>query len=164
MRTGPTDDVAILIRGSAADAAVTVRGVKATAGSVPYAIYLVLDATAPAEALNRAAAIRTECLLLFLDAGVTPVGTSWLTEMTAAVSAPDVAAAIATWADDRGPVAGLLVRREAFDLLGGFDADRHPTAGYTEDLLARFLYHGLECMAPAGAVFLAGSPQLRRAG
>lgn len=156
--------MAILIRGSAADAAVTVRGVKATAGPVPHAVYLVLDSTTPAEALNRAAAVRTERLILFLDAGVIPVGRNWLTDMTAAVAAPDVAAAIATWADDRGPVAGLLVRREAFDLLGGFDADRHPTAGYTEDLLARFLYHGLECVAPAGAVFLAGSPQLRRAG
>ena len=159
----PTPAVAVLIRGTAADAAVTVRAVRADTTYTPRAVYLVLDAP-PAEALNQAAAVRGEPLLAFLDAGLSPTHPDWLTRMVARLDRPAVAAAVGTLATTAGKLAGLLVRHDTFDLLGGFDADRHPNAGFVEDFLARLIGMGAECVAAAGVEFLAGSAQLKRAG
>lgn len=155
--------VAILVRGTAADAAVTVRAVKADTSYAPRSVYLILD-NPPAEALNQAAAVKGEPLLLFLDAGLSPTHPDWLARMAAKLDRPAVGAVVGTLAAAGGTVAGLLVRRDTFELLGGFDADRHPTAGFVEDFLARLFGFGLECVAAAGVEFLAGSAQLKRAG
>ena len=154
--------VAVLIRGPATAAAVTVRAVRATAG-VPVSVYLVLEPH-PAEAFNRAAAVRTESHLLFLDGGLSPSHPDWLARMLARLDRPGVGGVVGTLATETGALAGLLVTRDTFDLLGGFDADRHPDAGFTEDFLARLLGFGLDCVAADGVEFLAGTPQLRRAG
>lgn len=158
----PTPAVAVLIRGSATAAAATVRAVRADTSYTPRTVYLVLDAP-PAEALNQAAAVRGEPLLLFLDAGLCPLHPDWLTRLVARLDRPTVGAAVGMLAT-AGKLAGLLVRRDTFDLLGGFDADRHPDAGYVEDFLARLIGLGSECVAAAGVEFLAGSAQLKRAG
>jgi hypothetical protein len=158
--------VAVLIRGPAPDAAITVRGVRATAGHHPHTVYLVLDDSAPAEALNRTAAVRTENLLLILDAGLTPTAPNWLAAMATAVAACGVGAAVGTRVGGAGPpVAGLLTKRGVFDLLGGFDADRFAHSGYVEDYLARLIGLGSECVAPAAATFRIVPPvPLERAG
>lgn len=157
MPAAPT--VAVLVRGAAADAAVTVRAVR-TSADRPHAVYLLLDPDSPAEAFNRAASVRTEPHLLFLEAGVVPAGSGWLSGLTDAVGG-QVGAAIGSIGGQR--VCGLLTNREVFDLLGGFDADR-TESGYLEDYLARLIGLGYECVAPAAARFLAGPPQLLRAG
>ncbi len=149
---------AVLVCGPPPAAAVTTRAVRASADR-PHAVYLTLDATSPAEGFNRAAAVRTEGHLLFLEAGLVPAGSGWLSAMLDAVGG-GVAAAVGT---AEGRVAGVLVAREVFDLLGGFDADRRSPGGYLEDFLARLIGLGYECVAPAAAVFLA-PPPLRRAG
>ena len=159
----PTPAVAVLIRGFATAAAATVRAVRADTSYTPRTIYLVLDAP-PAEALNQAAAVRGEPLLLFLDAGLCPLHPDWLTRLVARLDQPAVGAAVGTLATTAGKLAGLLVRRDTFDLLGGFDADRHPDAGFVEDFLARLIGLGSECVLAAGVEFLAGSAQLKRAG
>jgi hypothetical protein len=151
--------IAVLVRGTAADAAVTVRGVR-TSADRPHAVYLLLDPDPPAEAFNRAAAVRTEPHLLFLEAGVVPAGHGWLSGLADSLHGP-VAAAVATL-DGDNRVCGLLTTREVFDLLGGFDADR--PGGHVEDYLARLIGLGYECVAPSAARFLAGRPQLRKAG
>jgi hypothetical protein len=157
--------VAVVIRGASSDAVVTVRGVKSTPAGVPFDVYLVLDAVAPAEALNRTAAVRTEDLILFLDAGLIPTTPNWLKRMADAVATENVGVAVGTLAgDDGSTLAGMLTRRDVFDLLGGFDADRFARSGYLEDYLSRVIGLGYECVAPAEAVFLAGSAQLKRAG
>ncbi len=158
----PTPAVAVLIRGSATAAAATVRAVRADTSYTPRTVYLVLDAP-PAEALNQAAAVRGEPLLLFLDAGLCPLHPDWLTRLVARLDRPTVGAAVGMLAT-AGKLAGLLVRRDTFDLLGGFDADRHPDAGFVEDFLARLIGLGSECVAAEGVEFLAGSAQLKRAG
>lgn len=157
--------VAVLVRGSAPVAAATVRAVHATAG-LPHAVYLLLDPSSPAEVFNRAAAVRTEPYLLFLDAGLVPAGTGWLGSMVDALGGR-VAAAVGTVHADAGAgdqVRGLLVDHAVFDLLGGFDADRDAVDGYVEEFLARLVGLGYECVAPLAAEFLAGPPQLKRAG
>lgn len=156
--TAPT--VAVLVRGAAADATVTVRAVR-TSADRPHAVYLLLDPDAPAEAFNRAASVRTEPHLLFLEAGVVPAGSGWLSGMAEAVTGR-VAAAVGSIEGSR--VCGLLTDRGVFDLLGGFDADRVGAGGYLEDYLARLIGLGYECVAPAAARFLAGPPQMLRAG
>lgn len=163
----PVPAVAVLVRGAAADAAVTVRAVKADTSYSPRSVYLILDNlldNPPAEALNQAAAVKGEPLLLFLDAGLSPTHPDWLTRMVAKLDRPAVGAVVGTLATTGGTVAGLLVRRDTFELLGGFDADRHPTTGFVEDFLARLFGFGLECVAATGVEFLAGSAQLKRAG
>lgn len=155
--------VAILVRGTVADAAVTVRAVKADTSYSPRSVYLILDHP-PAEALNQAAAVKGEPLLLFLDAGLSPTHPDWLARMVTKLDRAAVGAVVGTLATAAGTVAGLLVRRDTFELLGGFDADRHPTTGFVEDFLARLFGFGLECVAAAGVEFLAGSAQLKRAG
>jgi hypothetical protein len=156
--------VAIVIRGSAADAAVTVRGIRTMPAGTPFEVYLVLDGTAVTEALNRAVAVRTEDLILFLDAGLTPVEPNWLKRMVHACDQENVGAAVGTTLDESDTAfAGLMTRREVFDLLGGLDADRHPTNGY-QDYLTRLIGLGYECVAPGQVEFLAGSAQLKRAG
>ena len=155
----PAPPVAVLVCGTPASAAATARGVRASADR-PHAVYFVLDPDTPAEGFNRAAAVRTEPHLLFLEGGVVPAGGGWLGAMLDAIGG-NVAAAVGS-AD--GKVAGVLVARGVFDLLGGFDADRRNPGGYVEDFLARLIGLGYECVAPAAAGFLAGSPQLRRAG
>ena len=155
--------VAVLVCGPPASAAATARGVRGSADR-PHAVYLVLDPDSPAEGFNRAAAVRTEEHLLFLEGGLVPAGAGWLGAMRDAVGGP-VAAAVGTVRTGDGERAGgLLVERGVFDLLGGFDADRTGPGGYVEDFLARLIGLGRECVAPAAAVFLAGSDQLRRAG
>jgi hypothetical protein len=158
MPTAPT--VAVLVRGAAADAAVTVRAVR-TSADRPHAVYLLLDPDAPAEAFNRAASVRTEPHLLVLEAGVVPAGSGWLSGLTDVVGGK-VGAAIGSI--DGQKVCGLLTNRDVFDLLGGFDADRVGATGYLEDYLARLIGLGYECVAPAAARFLAGPPPLLRAG
>lgn len=158
MPTAPT--VAVLVRGAAADAAVTVRAVR-TSADRPHTVYLLLDPDAPAEAFNRAASVRTEPHLLFLEAGVVPAAPGWLSGLTDAVGGK-VGAALGTIEGNR--VCGLLTDRGVFDLLGGFDADRVWAGGYLEDYLARLIGLGYECVAPSAARFLAGPPPLLRAG
>lgn len=157
-----TAAVAVLVRGAAADAAVTVRAVR-TSADRPHSVYLLLDPDPPAEAFNRAAAVRTEPHLLFLEAGVVPAGAGWLGALTDALRG-SVAAAVCTLAEPGERVCGLLTRADVFDVLGGFDADRAGRGGHVEDYLARLIGHGYECVAPSGARFLAGRPQLRKAG
>jgi len=156
-----TPAVAVLIRGSAADAAVTVRAVRANTDYAPRAVYLVLDGP-PAEALNQAAAVRGEPVLAFLDAGLAPARSDWLTRMVARLTPMAVGGVVGTLAPAVGTLAGLVVRHDTFDLLGGFDADRHPDAGFIEDFLARLIGLGSECVAADGVEFLAGSSQLFR--
>ncbi len=159
---GLTPTVAVLVRGAAADAAVTVRAVR-TSADRPHVVYLILDPDSPAEALNRAAAVRTEPHLLFLEAGVVPAGGGWLGGLLDALGGP-VAAAVCGLHGSTERLCGLLTRRDVFDLLGGFDADRTTAGGHIEDYLARLIGHGYECVAPSAAHFLAGHPQLRKAG
>lgn len=154
--------VAVLVRGAAADAAVTVRAVRNSADR-PHTVYLILDPDTPAEAFNRAAAVRTEPHLLFLEAGVVPAGPGWLSSLTDSLSG-QVAAAVCPLQNTGERLCGLLTRRDVFDLLGGFDADRAGTGGHLEDYLARLIGLGYECVAPAAARFLAGHPQLRKVG
>lgn len=131
---------------------------------VPFVVYLVLDAAAPTEALNRTAAVRTEDLILFLDAGLTPTAPNWLKRMAVTLEQENVGAAVGTpLAESETAFAGLMTRREVFDLLGGFDADRYPTNGH-QDYLTRLIGMGYECVAPADVAFLAGAAQLKRAG
>jgi hypothetical protein len=162
MPPAPTPAVAVLVRGAAADAAVTVRAVR-TSADRPHAVYLLLDPDTPAEAFNRAAAVRTERFLLFLEAGVVPAGPGWLGGLVDALGGP-VAAAVCSLDGSADRLCGLLTRREVFDLIGGFDPDRAGDGGHVEDYLARLIGHGYECVAPAAARFLAGHPQLRKAG
>lgn len=162
MPTALAPAVAVIVRGAAADAAVTVRAVRTTADR-PHAVYLILDPDSPAEAFNRAAAVRTEPHLLFLEAGVVPAGGGWLGALSDTLTGP-VAAAVCTLAGSTDRLCGLLTRRDVFDLLGGFDADRTTAGGHLEDYLARLIGHGYECVAPTAAHFLAGHPQLRKAG
>lgn len=154
--------VAVLVRGAAVDAAVTVRAVR-TSADRPHAVYLLLDPDPPAEAFNRAAAVRTEPHLLFLEAGVVPAGPGWLGGLLDAIGGP-VTAAVGTVEGQADQVCGLLTTRDVFDLLGGFDADRAGPGGHVEDYLARLIGLGYECVAPAAARFLAGRPSLRKAG
>lgn len=153
--------IAVLVRGAAADAAVTVRAVR-TSADRPHAVYLILDPDSPAEAFNRAAAVRTEPHLLFLEAGVVPAGPGWLSSLTDALGGQVAAAVCPLQGGER--LCGLLTRRDVFDLLGGFDADRAGAGGHLEDYLARLIGLGYECVAPSAARFLAGHPQLRKAG
>lgn len=157
----PTPAVAVLIRGAAADAAVTVRAVRANTDYAAHAVYLVLDGP-PAEALNQAAAVRGEPLLAVLDAGLAPARSDWLSRMVARLDSPAVGAVVGILAPADGSLAGLLVRHDTFDLLGGFDADRFPHVGFVEDFLARLIGLGSECVAADGVEFLAGSSQLLR--
>ena len=71
---GPDDgpSVAVVVRGTAGEAARTVRSVKQITAYRRFNIYLVIDSAPPADALNRIAAGRTEDYLLFLEAGVQP--------------------------------------------------------------------------------------------
>jgi hypothetical protein len=126
-------------------------------------VYLLLDPDPPAEAFNRAAAVRAEPLLLFLEAGVVPAGPNWLGGLVGALGG-SVAAAVCSLDGSAGRLCGLLTRREVFDLVGGFDPDRAGDGGHVEDYLARLIGHGYECVAPTAARFLAGHPQLRKAG
>ncbi|MCU0706590.1 MAG: hypothetical protein MUF18_21755 [Fimbriiglobus sp.] len=157
----PNPAIAVLIRGAAADAAVTVRAVRSTADR-PHAVYLLLDPDPPAEAFNRAAAVRSEPFLLFLEAGVVPAGPGWLGGLLDALSGTAAAAVCSLHGGSR--LCGLLTRADVFDRLGGFDVDRAGAGGHLEDYLARLIGHGYECVAPSAAVFLAGHPQLRKAG
>lgn len=161
----PATSVAVVIRGPADLAAVTVRGLKAVPAGTPFDVYLVLDAAAPAEALNRTAAVRTEDLILFLDAGLAPAVPDWLKRLADAAAGDQVGGVIVTRGDDpRSAVAGLLTRRTAFDLLGGFDADRCARSGYVEDYLARLIGLGYECVAPADVAFRDSPHPLKQAG
>ncbi|MDB5314041.1 MAG: glycosyl transferase group 1 [Gemmataceae bacterium] len=92
---GPDDGpaVAVVIRGDAAAARRTVRAVRQTTAYRNYTDYLVIDEAAPAEALNRMAAGRTEDLLLFLEAGVEPADPRWLSRLVANLGLPGVGAA-----------------------------------------------------------------------
>jgi O-antigen biosynthesis protein len=157
--------VAVVIRGPARDATTTVRSVKSIPAGIPFEIYLVLDPSDPAEALNRTAAVRTEDLILFLDAGLTPIAPNWLLRMVDAIWPDGIAAALGQRTEEsEGAFAGLLTRRDIFDLLGGFDADRYATSGYQDDYLTRMIGMGFECVAPTDVLFLAGAQQLKRAG
>jgi hypothetical protein len=154
--------VAVLIHGSAADAADTVRGLKAVPAGLPFTPYLAVDAATPAEALNRLAAVRTEGLLLFLRGGVGPTLPNWLARLVAAVEPVAVGAAVMPAADDS--LDGLLTKRAVFDLLGGFDADRCGRGGHLEDYLSRVIGLGYECVAPGGVEVRPVRPPLKRAG
>ncbi|MBY0512472.1 MAG: glycosyltransferase, partial [Gemmataceae bacterium] len=88
---GPS--VAVIIRGEADAARRTVRALRANTAYRTFTDYLVVDAAAPAEALNRMAAGRTEDLLLFLEAGTEPAEPRWLSRLVANLGVPGVGAA-----------------------------------------------------------------------
>ncbi len=88
---GPT--VAVVVHGPAAAAGITSRAVKATTNYSAFTTYLVLDDTAPADALNRMAAARTEDVLVFLEAGIEPADPDWLGRLVAYLALPGVGAA-----------------------------------------------------------------------
>jgi glycosyltransferase involved in cell wall biosynthesis/GT2 family glycosyltransferase len=194
---GPDDgpSVAVVVRGGAEDAARTVRAVKQTTAYRNYTVYLVIDSAAPADALNRIAAGRSEELLLFLEAGVEPADPRWLSRLVAHLRLPGVGAigglirngegkivsagtvlgmVDGTAPDDsfRGqkpdpvsyyfyaevartvsaPSRGcLLTRRELFDRVGGFDADRFGRTLYDVDVCLRLAGMGLRSVHVGGA-------------
>ena len=63
------------------------RAIKADTSYAPRSVYLILD-NPPAEALNQAAAVKGEPLLLFLDAGLSPTHPDWLARMVAKLDRP----------------------------------------------------------------------------
>lgn len=153
--------VAVLVRGSAQAATQSVRALRALTHYPTWFIYLVLDDTPAAEAYNRVSSQCDEELLLFWEAGLAPTSGSWLERMVLALNNPKVGAAVGmVFAEIGSPIAGLLTKRDLFDLLGHFDGDRFPACGYLEDYLVRLLGLGSECVAVADAEFLAGAPQL----
>jgi len=79
--TGPT--IAVIVHGPAPAAAHTVRAVKTTTAYRDFTVYLVLDESNSAEALNRFAAGRDEEFLLFLEAGLEPSDPRWLSRLLA---------------------------------------------------------------------------------
>ncbi len=157
----PFPSVAILVRGVAPAASQSVRALRELTAYPNWSIYLVVDDAPAAEAYNRAASQRDEDLLLFWEAGLTPTSVDWLGRMVRALALPKVGAAVGmVFAEVGSPVAGLLTPRDLFERLGNFDSDRLPERGYLEDYLVRLVGLGSECVAVAGAEFLAGAAQL----
>jgi glycosyltransferase involved in cell wall biosynthesis/GT2 family glycosyltransferase len=108
---GPT--VAVIVYGEPDAARRTVRALRANTAYRTLTDYLVIDAAAPAEALNRMAAGRTEELLLFLAAGTEPAGPRWLSRLVASLRLQGVGATGGVIRDpdgaivDAGPVLGM---------------------------------------------------------
>lgn len=194
---GPDDGppVAVIVRGAAEDAARTVRAVRQTTAYKNYAAYLVIDTAPPADALNRLAAGRGEEYLLFLEAGVEPSDTRWLSRLVAHARLPGVGAVggLIRYGEGRivsaGTVLGmadgatpggafgeqmpdpvsyyfyaevartvtatgrgcLLTRRDLFDRVGGFDADRFGQSLYDVDYCLRVAGLGLRSVHVGGA-------------
>ena len=87
---GPS--VAIIIRGTSTQASLTVRAIKHKTAYRNFTTYLILDSATPADALNRLAASRSEEWLLFLEAGIEPTDSRWLSRLIAYGSIPSVGA------------------------------------------------------------------------
>lgn len=143
-----SNTVAVLVYGEAAAAKRTLRELGEYTGGT---VYLVLDAAAPCEFLNRTAFQRDDTFLLFLEAGLAPQSPDWWKTLLAPCVADDtIGAAVGTRSDDNdNPLAGLLTRRTVFETLGGLDPDRQPLHGFLEEYLARLIGQGYECRAPA---------------
>ncbi len=202
---GPDDgpQVAVVIRGEASAAAVTVRAVRATTSYRNFTPYLVVDDACPAEALNRIAAGRGEEILVFLEAGVEPTDRRWLSRMVAYLQIPGVGAAGGLARDSDGGVVSagtvlgmrdgiapddafrglrpdavsyyfyaevarnvaapgrgmLAVRRDSFERVGGFDADRFPRTTWDVDFALRLAGIGQRCVHVAGAEMRGSRPR-----
>ncbi|MFO0851535.1 MAG: glycosyltransferase [Gemmataceae bacterium] len=200
---GPDDgpSVAVIIRGEATAASRTARAVKQRTAYRNHSTYLVIDGAAPADALNRLAAGRTEDLLCFLEAGVEPCDPRWLSRLVAHARLADVGCVggLVTDPDGRivsaGTVLGMadgtapgdafrglkpdpvsyyfyaevtrtvsapargcqLVRRDLFDRLGGFDADRFGHTLYDADFALRAAGHGFRSVHVGGVVLTGGT-------
>lgn len=85
--------VAIVVRGSSEAVRRTVQAVRQNTSYRNFATHAAPDGASPAEALNQAAAGRTEELLLFLDAGVEPTESRWLSRLVANLQLPGVGVA-----------------------------------------------------------------------
>jgi glycosyltransferase involved in cell wall biosynthesis/GT2 family glycosyltransferase len=198
--------VAVIVRGSAEDAARTVRAVRQTTAYKDYALYLVIDPASPADALNRVAAGRGEHYLLFLEAGVEPADPRWLSRLAAHLKLPGVGAAGALVRESSGMIvtagtvlgmadgaapgdafAGqvpdpasyyfyaevartvtapghgcLLTRRELFERVGGFDAERFAETLFDVDYCQRLAGQGLRSVHVGGAVLRRGGANIGR--
>lgn len=122
-KAGPT--VAVIVHGRADAAGATSRAVKATTRYSAATTYLVIDDAAPADALNRMAAGRTEEVLVFLEAGVTPADPDWLDRLVAHLRLPGVGAA-----------GGLVLSPDGAIVSAGTvrtDPPRHAFAGVRPD-------------------------------
>jgi len=152
--------IAIIICGAPAEATLTVRAIKTTTANGSYSIYLVVDGAEPAEAWNRAAAMRTEPWLLFLEAGSTPLAPHWLEVLLLRCPNPGavcghILGAGSSWLP-------MLTPRSTFDLLGGFDAERFAQREFQTDYLNRLAGMGYSSEDVPECEFLAGSTQLRQ--
>ncbi len=128
---GPS--VAIIIRGTSAQASLTVRAIKHKTAYRNYTTYLVLDSAPPADALNRLAASRSEEWLLFLEAGIEPTDTRWLSRLIAYGAIPGV-----------GASGGLIRDRDGRIVSAGTVLEKHP----------RDAFHGVRT-EPVSYYFLA---------
>lgn len=91
---GPDDGpaVAVIVHGPVDDATRTVRAVRRATSYRNVTPYLFLGPDAPADALNRIAAARTEDVLVFLEAGLEPQDPAWLSRLLAYLTLPDIGA------------------------------------------------------------------------
>ena len=137
---GPDDGpaVAIIIRGDADAARRTIRAIRQSTAYRTATDYLVIDDAAPAEALNRMAAGRTEELLLFLEAGTEPADPRWLSRLVANLRVPGVGAAGGVIRDangvllDAGPVLGMRDGIAPVPAFAGLPPDRISHYFYAE--------------------------------
>ncbi|OWK45273.1 glycosyltransferase [Fimbriiglobus ruber] len=153
---GPT--VAVVVRGTAADAARTVRAIKQTTTYANYTTYLVIDAAVPADALNRIAAGRSEDFLLFLEAGIEPADPRWLSRLMTYLRIPGVGAAggLILTGDGRiasaGTVLGAANGAAPADAFGGIKPE--PVSYYFYAEVARDVSApGRGCLLTPRAVF-----------
>ncbi len=152
--------IALIIRGAPAEATLTVRAIKAITANLAYSIYLVVDDAEPAEAWNRAAAMRSEPWLLFLEAGSTPLAPHWLDALLQ--RCPNPGAACGQILGSESSWLPMLTPRSTFDLLGGFDAERFAQREFQSDYLNRLAGMGYASENVPESEFLAGSTQLRQ--
>ncbi len=126
--------VAILIHGSEADASRTIEAIRARTDYRNFTVLRVHRVTA--EEMNRIAATRAEDLLLFLEAGLEPNDTRWLTRLVANAMLPGIGAAGGKLVAPDGSV------RDAGLTLGQHDGIAPAPAfeGLPKDLISYYFY------------------------
>lgn len=161
---GPDDgpSVAVLIHGESDDAARTKGVVERTTAYRNATVEIVPPGDSPADAWNRAAAGRTEDLLLFIQAGIVPADPRWLSRLVASLRLPGVGAV------------GGLVRGEdgavvsAGTLLGMRDgiAPNDACQGLPKDAVSYYFYVevGRTVSAPARGCLLTRREVFARVG
>lgn len=131
---GPS--VAVIIYGTAPEAAVTIRALSQTTAYRNVTPYLVGESLAPAEECNRIAAARTEDYLLFLAAGIVPNDPRWLSQLLVHLQTAEVGCVGGTIRDASGTI------RSAGTVLGMRDgiAPDNAFAGTEADAISYYFY------------------------